>query len=209
MKKTFSTIIAGTFMALIFCHAGYADSDHLSLPNGRLSPPREKFMGAPSAAPFLEKGDIAFLPLPFRFMDKARRNPGDRSVFPLFSAFLFMKEGMVEKAPMRPGYSDYSGTRTEQSAMSRVRRVLDSNQLTSEEYMGFPLNRDVGKAKRWKLSLDVGIALETDSNLSHYAGNSLGDVPVFQSEPGGQETDLLDQIRNGAPFVGLGLSCRF
>ncbi len=209
MKKTFTAIIAGTFLALIMCQAGYAGSDHLSLPNGRLSPPRGKFMGVPSATRFLEVSDLVLLPLPFLFVDKTRRNQGATSVFPLFRAFLSMKERMLEKAPMGNVSPGYSETRSEKSVVNRARRILDSKQLTSQEYMGICLNRGVGKAKKWKLSLDLGIALEIDSDLSHYAGTLAGTSPDFQTDPGGQEMDFLDQIRNGAPFIGLGLSCRF
>jgi len=198
MKKLFAAIIAGTFLALIMCQAGYAGSNPLFLPKGRLSPPRGKFVGVSFATRFLEKNDFALLPLPFLFGEMTKR----------YGAFLSLKE-RVDKAPIGNGYPAYSGTRSEKSAISRARRILDSNQLSSQEYMGISLNRGIGKAKKWKLSLDMGFALENDSRSFRNTGTSNDASPAFQTDPGGQEMDFLDQIRNGSPFIGLGLNCRF
>jgi hypothetical protein len=199
MKKSFAAIIAGSFLALIMCQAGYADSKHLLLPKGRLSPPRGKSVGIPSAARFFEKNDFVLLPLPFLFGEETKR----------YSSFLSVKERMVETAPMGNGYSGYSGMGSENSAIDRARRILDSTQRSSQEYMGICLNRGVDRAKKWKLSLDLGIALESNSHVFRYTGTSTDAAPAFQTDPGGQEMDFLEQIRNGAPFIGLGLSCRF
>jgi len=198
MKKSFAAIIAGIFLPLIMCQAGYAISNPLFLPKGRLSPPRGKFVGVSFATGFLEKNDFALLPLPFLFGEMTKR----------YGAFLSLKE-RVEKAPIGNGYPAYSGTRSEKSAISRARRILDSRQLSSQEYMGISLNRGIGKAKKWKLSLDMGIAPANDSRPFRNTGTSNDDSPAFQTDSGGQEMDFLDQIRSGSPFIGLGLSCRF
>jgi len=198
MKKSFAAVIAGAFLTLIMCQAGYADSSPPFLPKGHLSPPRGKVVGVPSATRFLKKNDFALLPLPFLFGEMTKR----------YGAFFSLKE-RVEKAPIGNGCPTYSGTQSEESSINRVRRMLDSNQLSSQEYMGISLNRGVGNTKKWKLSLDMGIALANESGLFRNTRNSNDASPAFQTDPGGQETDFLDQIRNGSPFIGLGLSCRF
>ncbi|MFZ0448617.1 MAG: hypothetical protein WAL98_05180 [Desulfatiglandaceae bacterium] len=207
MKKSFATIIAGMFLALIMCQAAYAASDHLSLPDGRLCPPREKVMGGPSAIRFIEKNDLVLLPFPFG--EKAIRYQRATIVSPLLSAFFSLKERMMEKAPIGNGYPGYSGTRSEKSALDRARRILDSKQLNFQECMGICLNRGVGKAKKWKFSIDLGVALQSEADISRYAGISINADRTFQSDPGCQEMDFLDQIKNGAPFIGLSLNCRF
>jgi hypothetical protein len=209
MRKSFAAIIAGTFLALIMCQTGHADSDGLSLPDGSLSPLHEEIIGTPSATRFPEKSHLVLLPFPFLFSEKTTINRGDTTVLSLLGAFLSSEERMAEKAPMGNGFLIYRERRWESPATDRASNSLDSRQPTSPEYVGICFNRTVGKAKKWRLSLDLGLSLQNEMNISNYAGTSTEADTAFQPDPGGRETDFLDQIRNGAPFIGLGLSCRF
>ena len=75
--------------------------------------------------------------------------------------------------------------------------------------MAISMHHGLGQKKAWNVSLDLGIAIQNDYILLPGDGDLDGFFPKLGMMLNDQSEDILDQIRNATPFIGVGISCRF
>ncbi|RLB12472.1 MAG: hypothetical protein DRG82_17030 [Deltaproteobacteria bacterium] len=209
MRTFFTTIIFSLFLALAFCPACRAASrgDAVSKDSAVLQQ-REKSSGLSS---FLLFGDKSFSPI-----HVPGTNAGPASTFPDLEAFSPFIDAILsasdllwtEIAKWNPSPS-LSRRQCYERATDTFSGTVDSNNLSAEDRMAISMHHGLGQKKAWNVSLDLGIAIQNDYILLPGDGDLDGLFPKLGMILNDQSEDILDQIRNATPFIGVGISCRF
>jgi len=190
-KKALKTLIICLFLSLAVCPAGLADSRRAA--NSHVLSSFRQQQTSTSLVSFLMLG-------------------GDGSALihlPFVEAVVSARDLLWTEILNWDATPSFAGKQWNRAAAGQSCRSRDVNPLGAEDRMAISLHHGVGTKRGWNVSLDLGIALQNNSSREPVENLADAFSPDLRMDSNNQHDDVLDELKDAAPFIGVGITCRF
>lgn len=207
MKKSLASIFIG-LLVLLFFQPAHGDSRNLRTQNALFYTMQVKNGPVASNLGLFSAKKHIVLPSSEKLIrhEHGKRGPNG---FPFLDAFFSAKAQWIEKLNTWGEYLGYGKIESTEAVLYRASKTCDPMKLKSHDCLGLSLNHKVGQSKVWKLSLDLGVDFKYGRDIGSETGSLTEPAPALQTELNRQQQDLSDPLKRTAPFIGLGITCRF
>jgi hypothetical protein len=192
-KKSIPSLILFLLLSLTVCPLAHADSRR----NGQVN-------NLVKLAPQLQQ-ELPSVISSFLFLDA-----GSKETPATAAQVLKLSDSLADRffSSWNPTVS-FPETQHPVSVAKNTLEVFDEKYAGIDDCMAISLHRAVGNKKIWSVSLNLGVTIQKSHIVEPKDGFSEILFPKLPMDANDQRNDVFDQIRNAAPVIGFGISCRF